>query len=142
MKNIICPRCSGHGKIQKYNHVEAGLCFECNGSGVKEVEDDVIDIIAEIRAERKNAKETEKEFDKLYDNLKSDIKNSKTWFWYIMPNASNNTSEEQLIRLKQYIEFKAECKNYISNHMELLDNLDKFNSTIVEIENKYLNSRD
>ena len=33
MKYYICPRCSGKGIIDKYKHVENGVCFECSGSG-------------------------------------------------------------------------------------------------------------
>jgi RecJ-like exonuclease len=33
MNYYICPRCNGNGKIEKYNHVENGICFECSGSG-------------------------------------------------------------------------------------------------------------
>lgn len=28
-----CPRCGGHGYIWYYTHVEAGVCFQCGGSG-------------------------------------------------------------------------------------------------------------
>lgn len=28
-----CPKCEGHGKIGAYNHVMAGVCFKCGGSG-------------------------------------------------------------------------------------------------------------
>lgn len=33
MNYYICPRCNGNGRIEKYNHVENGICFECSGSG-------------------------------------------------------------------------------------------------------------
>jgi polyhydroxyalkanoate synthesis regulator phasin len=33
MQEIKCPRCSGLGRIEKYNHVEMGICFECSGKG-------------------------------------------------------------------------------------------------------------
>lgn len=30
-----CSRCSGNGKICFYNHVMAGVCFQCGGSGLQ-----------------------------------------------------------------------------------------------------------
>lgn len=31
-----CPKCGGNGNIWYYNHVEAGVCFMCGGSGYHE----------------------------------------------------------------------------------------------------------
>lgn len=28
-----CPKCGGTGWIEEYNHVQAGICFDCGGSG-------------------------------------------------------------------------------------------------------------
>jgi RecJ-like exonuclease len=28
-----CPKCEGHGKINAFGHVQAGVCFKCGGSG-------------------------------------------------------------------------------------------------------------
>lgn len=28
-----CPRCLGKGEIAAYRHVQAGVCFRCNGKG-------------------------------------------------------------------------------------------------------------
>lgn len=30
-----CPKCQGKGHIKEYGHVQAGVCFECNGTGRK-----------------------------------------------------------------------------------------------------------
>ncbi|QIN94381.1 DnaJ-like chaperonin [Arthrobacter phage Abba] len=30
---IDCARCDGEGKIVKYGHVDAGRCFDCQGTG-------------------------------------------------------------------------------------------------------------
>jgi hypothetical protein len=30
-----CKRCHGRGKIPHYGHVLKGICFECDGAGVK-----------------------------------------------------------------------------------------------------------
>ena len=30
----ICSRCGGSGYLPRYNHVEGGRCFKCNGEGV------------------------------------------------------------------------------------------------------------
>ena len=29
----VCPRCHGSGYLGKYNHIENGVCFRCNGVG-------------------------------------------------------------------------------------------------------------
>lgn len=29
-----CPRCGGHGHIPRWNHVENGICFLCDGAGL------------------------------------------------------------------------------------------------------------
>lgn len=31
-----CAKCNGSGYIDQYKHVEAGVCFDCNGSGIYE----------------------------------------------------------------------------------------------------------
>ena len=31
-----CAKCNGRGYIDHYKHVEAGVCFDCNGSGIYE----------------------------------------------------------------------------------------------------------
>lgn len=33
-----CPRCGGRGRLECYNYVEGGLCFECGGSGISKGE--------------------------------------------------------------------------------------------------------
>lgn len=30
---VICSRCRGSGRISRYNHIENGVCFACNGTG-------------------------------------------------------------------------------------------------------------
>lgn len=30
---FTCPKCEGHGKIAAFGHVQAGVCFKCNGAG-------------------------------------------------------------------------------------------------------------
>lgn len=55
-----CGKCQGRGFIDYYKHVEAGVCFDCNGSGIyegtrKEYTEEYLAKKAE-RAERKEAK--------------------------------------------------------------------------------------
>lgn len=144
MKTIICPRCSGHGKIEKYNHVEAGICFECNESGKKLVDDNTTDIVKEIREQRKSSNEVEKEFISLWNEYKNRIKDDKDWYNYILCEGTESTTkdEERLIRIKQYIEFKKVLKEFISNNISIMDDIDKYIELKKEIENKYLYSRE
>lgn len=32
-KLFTCPKCGGSGHISQFNHVEAGVCFQCRGTG-------------------------------------------------------------------------------------------------------------
>ena len=36
-----CSKCNGRGYIDYYKHVEAGVCFDCNGTGIYEGEEKV-----------------------------------------------------------------------------------------------------
>ncbi len=33
-KWVTCPKCGGSGELELYRHINAGVCFECNGKGV------------------------------------------------------------------------------------------------------------
>jgi hypothetical protein len=37
MYQIPCQNCKGHGTIAHFKHVENGICFECSGSGIQQV---------------------------------------------------------------------------------------------------------
>lgn len=37
METTPCPRCSGHGVIPCFSHVQKGVCFRCKGEGTVEV---------------------------------------------------------------------------------------------------------
>lgn len=37
MKTETCGKCGGRGYIKQYNHIAAGVCFQCNGKGVVSV---------------------------------------------------------------------------------------------------------
>ena len=95
MNYHICPRCNGKGKIEKYNHVENGICFECSGSGrVTEEEKNRIekDIAKEIK--RSNTYEKNRK-QKFVDSLK------KQWFnnadtIYIIDNSNTYSIKNQL----------------------------------------------
>ena len=145
MKKNICPRCSGRGKIGKYNHVESGICFECHGAGFIEVEDDTKDIIAEIRADRTKNNEIEKEFNKIWEQYKYDISRKREWKNYIFCEGTPKTTkqEEQYIRINQYINYRNELKEYLENNPNLIEkDFDEIQLTIDKIENKYLYSRE
>jgi len=32
-ENAVCSRCGGIGYIERYKHIEAGICFKCEGTG-------------------------------------------------------------------------------------------------------------
>lgn len=69
-----CPKCGGSGNIQKYKHVEAGICFECSGSGIV-TDEELIRIEKDIAKETKRQqKKFENDRQKLIDSLK------KQWF--------------------------------------------------------------
>lgn len=95
MNSYICPRCNGNGRIEKYNHVENGICFECSGSGrVTEEEKDRIekDIVREIKKQKSRQDAKQK---KLIESLK------EQWFHdadiiYIIDNCNTYTIKEQL----------------------------------------------
>lgn len=36
-KEVKCSKCSGTGYIGVYRHIEGGICFDCNGSGIRRV---------------------------------------------------------------------------------------------------------
>lgn len=141
MKTIICPRCSGHGTITKYNHVEAGLCFKCHGRKVIEVEDNVVDTIKEIR----EARESEREYINFWNQYKDEIRNDIDWNNYIdLAERSNEDTtiwEERTIRINQYIEYKRSWEEYIDNHMELFNDIDKFKIVLEEFESKHMNRK-
>jgi len=95
MNYYICPRCNGKGIIEKYMHVENGLCFECSGSGKVTKEE-------KERIEKDIAKEIKRNNTKIKNNqnkLENQLK--KQWFndadaVYIV-NVSNTYSiKEQL----------------------------------------------
>jgi hypothetical protein len=34
-KLYVCVRCAGYGGMDQFLHVESGVCFKCNGSGMQ-----------------------------------------------------------------------------------------------------------
>jgi hypothetical protein len=69
-----CPKCGGSGNIQKYKHVESGVCFECSGSGT--VTDEEL-----LRIEKDIAKEIKKQQNKIENDKKKLIESlKKIWF--------------------------------------------------------------
>ena len=95
MNYYTCPRCNGNRIIEKYHHVEAGICFECSGSGkVTEEEKNRIekDIAKEIK---RNITYEKNRQQKLVDSLK------KQWFnnadkIYIVDNSNTYSIKDQL----------------------------------------------
>ena len=95
MNYYTCPRCKGNKIIERYLHVEAGICFECSGSGrVTEEEKNRIekDIAKEIN---RNSTYEKNRQQKLVDSLK------KQWFSnsnviYIVDNSNTYLIKDQL----------------------------------------------
>lgn len=59
-----CPKCGGNGYIHYYSHVDAGLCYLCNGSGYhettwKEYTPEYAEKLAERRRKKARAKAPE-----------------------------------------------------------------------------------
>jgi Rho termination factor, N-terminal domain len=48
-----CTRCSGQGYIKHYAHVEEGICFKCNGSGVEWFDREEIEYIKQQKQQNK-----------------------------------------------------------------------------------------
>ena len=36
-KEVVCFKCSGERKLYNFTHIENGLCFRCNGTGMIKV---------------------------------------------------------------------------------------------------------
>lgn len=49
-KNVPCSRCNGEGKLMEYEHINYGICFKCNGTGieVKKMENNIKNIYGTI----------------------------------------------------------------------------------------------
>jgi hypothetical protein len=37
-KTVECPKCIGNKKINAFNHIASGVCFQCNGSGTIQID--------------------------------------------------------------------------------------------------------
>lgn len=105
MKQILCRKCAGKGKIPNYKHVEDGICFTCNGSRFEGVEDGATDIIQMIRDERKINKVLENEFDLIYNDHKAKMPNN--WIHHIRATCTIST---KFSRLNSYLEYVEEKK--------------------------------
>lgn len=91
MNYYTCPKCQGNRIIEKYKHVEDGICFECSGSG-KVTEEERQRIEKDILREFKKT-QTNKQV--LINSLK------KQWFndldiIYIVDNSNTYSIKEQL----------------------------------------------
>lgn len=54
MYYIPCHNCNGKKVIEKYKHIENGICFTCSGSGVKQVtQQEYNEYKAEVEARKK-----------------------------------------------------------------------------------------
>jgi len=97
MERCICPRCNGRGIIEKYKHVENGVCFECSGSGTVTQEEYTRiqkDIAKEIK---KQQKKNQTKQQNLIDSLK------KEWF--------NNSDIIYVLNEKDTFSIKDKLKN-------------------------------
>ncbi|MDY8021207.1 hypothetical protein [Paenibacillus polymyxa] len=73
-ERVSCPRCGGNGRIEKYKHVQDGVCFECSGAG-KVTQEEAQRIEKEIAKQvLKSQKAQENTKRKFLESLK------KSWF--------------------------------------------------------------
>ena len=54
MYKIPCSNCSGQGYIEKFAHVDNGLCFKCHGSKVEEATKEQYDNYIESKKRKQN----------------------------------------------------------------------------------------
>jgi excinuclease UvrABC ATPase subunit len=91
----ICPRCNGNRIIEKYHHVEAGICFECSGSG-RVIEEEYSRIEKEIVKEiKRNSTMQKNRQKKLVDSLKKQWFNNSNTI-YIIDNSNTFSIKDQL----------------------------------------------
>jgi len=134
MKQISCRKCLGKGIIHNYKHVEGGICFTCNGSGVETVSNDTTDTVKLIREERKQSKALEMQFDSLYNESK--LYMSREWNNYIMGITG---IENKFHRLQSYIAYKIEKKKRaVELNINDPDFDEKYISLIDELDTKYM----
>jgi formate dehydrogenase maturation protein FdhE len=81
MFTIPCQYCKGQGFLPQFKHVENGVCFTCNGSGIQEVNQDVYENYQRRIEREKQGKyilfnngkveyyNSEKQIEKLYGNF-------------------------------------------------------------------------
>jgi RecJ-like exonuclease len=140
MKEIICSNCFGKGIIEKYKHVEEGICFKCSGKGKISVEDCVEDIVKIIKENSKQSSKNEEEFKELYNKLKDTLND----YWKaILDNAQGTETltkwEHKTSVLNSYLAFKNEFKEYISKNPNLIDkDLDEIEEIKEKIMLKYI----
>jgi hypothetical protein len=84
MYQIPCQNCKGNGILPHYKHVENGICFECSGSGIQQVNELEYNEYKQEIERKKRGKyilfnkgsieyyKTEKEIIKKYGNFFSD----------------------------------------------------------------------
>ena len=100
MKDHTCPRCGGAGYIDKYKHVEDGICFECSGRG-KVTEEEYLRIEKDMAREFKKAN---KQKQRLIDSLK------KEWF--------NNSDIIYIVNNKNTYPIKTELKDHGAKYLK------------------------
>lgn len=97
MKEYTCPRCAGNKYIEKFKHVEGGVCFECYGKGTV-TEEEKNRILKVMATEKKRANTIAKnQKEKLLKSLK------KQWF--------NNADTIYIINEANTFEIKDQLKN-------------------------------
>lgn len=139
MKEITCPNCFGNGIIEKYKHVEGGICFRCEGKGKILVENNVDDIVKMIKENSKQNSKDKKEFNDLYNSLKP----INSYWKMELDNAQGTENltkwEHKIEVLNSYISFRNEWKEYIRKNPKLIDkDLDEIESIIEKIRLKYI----
>jgi hypothetical protein len=126
MNYYICPRCNGSKIIDKYKHVEGGICFECSGSGrVTQEEKERIEKDIAREAKRSNTKEVNRK-SKLLNQLK------KEWF--------NNADTIYILNMSNTYTIKDQLKqdsaifNYIHKVWYFTEQNDKYNTFTITWE--------
>lgn len=128
MNYYTCPRCNGNGRIEKYYHVEAGICFECSGSGrVTEEEKNRIEKDITRKVKRNNTIEKNRQ-QKLVNSLK------KQWFnnsnvIYIVDNSNTYLIKDRLKQDGAFFNYNFKVWYFTENN----NNYDLFKITWDEI---------
>jgi DNA-directed RNA polymerase subunit N (RpoN/RPB10) len=138
MFTIPCQYCKGQGFLPQFKHVENGVCFTCNGSGIQEVNQDVYENYQRRIEREKQGKyilfnngkveyyNSEKQIEKLYGNFFSgEYANYAVKVSYKDKNIFFKKSTENNESLINEVEKEQRAKNNqnINEKIKYLENL-------------------